>query len=59
MKPLGWYTLVFNLLVIAMFILHAAGRVDTPPFTLKEDILWAVFSLPMVVLGIMAARQRK
>ena len=58
MKALGWYTLVFNLLVIALFILHAAGRVETPPFTVLEDIAWMVFSLPVLVLGIMAARRR-
>jgi hypothetical protein len=59
MRALGWYTLIFNLVVIALFVLHAAGRVDTPPFTIREDIAWMVFLLPVVVLGIMATRQRK
>ena len=59
MRALGWYTLIFNLLVIAMFILHAAGRIETPPFTVLEDLLWALFSVPVVILGIMATRYRR
>jgi hypothetical protein len=59
MRVLGWYTVLFNLIVIAMFILHAAGRIETPPFTALEDLLWALFSVPVVILGAMATRYRK
>ena len=59
MRFLGWYALVFNLVVIAMFILHAAGRIETPPFTVLEDVVWAVVSVPVVILGAMATRHRK
>ena len=58
MRALGWYTLVFNLLVIALFILLAAGRIDKPPFSALEDIVWAVALIPVAVLGAIAARQR-
>ena len=59
MRFLGWYALVFNLVVIAMFILHAAGRIETPPFSKLEDIVWALVSVPVVILGAMATRYRK
>jgi hypothetical protein len=59
MRFLGWYTLLFNLVVIAMFILHAADRIETPPFTVLEDLLWALFSVPAVILGALATRYRK
>jgi hypothetical protein len=59
MRLLGWYTLLFNLAVIALFILHAAGRIETPPFTALEDFAWAILSIPVVILGAMATRYRK
>lgn len=59
MKALAWFTAVFNLVVIVLFILHAVGAVNTPPFTALEDLLWALFSLPAVILGISVIRQKK
>ena len=59
MKFLAWYTVFFNLAIIALFILHAAGVVDKPPFSQLEDIVWAVFTVPVVILGIWAAMKAK
>jgi hypothetical protein len=59
MRYLGWYTLILNLVIIGMFVLHAAGRIETPPFSKMEDIAWALVSVPVVILGAMATRYRK
>lgn len=57
MKALAWYTIIFNLVVIILFVLHAAGAVATPPFTTLEDVLWALFTVPAVILGILIIRK--
>ncbi|MDO8578935.1 MAG: hypothetical protein Q7R50_07145 [Dehalococcoidales bacterium] len=59
MKFLAWYTIFFNLAIIALFILHAAGMVSKPPFSQLEDIVWAVFTVPVVILGIWAVTKAK
>ncbi|MBI2836208.1 MAG: hypothetical protein HYX85_00750 [Chloroflexi bacterium] len=59
MKLLGWYTVIFNLAVIVLFILHAAGMVKTPPFTVREDLAWAVFSVPVLILGLRVIKRPK
>jgi hypothetical protein len=59
MKFLAYYTILFNLAIIALFILHAAGIVNKPPFSQLEDIVWAVFTVPVVLLGIWAATKAK
>ncbi len=59
MKFLAWYTVLFNLAIIALFILHAAGMVNKPPFSPLEDIVWAVFTVPVVILGVWAATKAK
>ena len=57
MKGMAWYTVIFNLVVIILFILHAIGVVETPPFTTLEDIIWAVFLIPVVIFGILVVRK--
>ena len=59
MKFLAWYTVIFNLAIIALFVLHAGGMVKTPPFSPLEDIVWAVFTVPVVTLGIWATTKAK
>jgi len=59
MKALAWFTAIFNLVVIVLFILHAAGAVATPPLSALEDLLWALFSLPAVIVGVSVIRQKK
>ena len=59
MKGLAWYTIIFNSLVIIAFILTAAGVVEKPPFTVLEDITWAVFTVPVLILGILIVRRPK
>jgi len=59
MKFLAYYTIIFNLAIIALFVLQAAGMVNKPPFTPVEDIVWAVCTVPVVILGIWAAAKAK
>jgi hypothetical protein len=59
MKALAWYTIIFSILVIIMFILFLTGVVDTPPFTNFEAIVWAVFMLPQIYLGYMVLRKKE
>lgn len=59
MKALAWYTVIFNLAVIVLFLLHAAGMVKTPPFTVREDLAWAVFTVPVVILGFRVIKRPK
>ena len=59
MKFLAWYTVIFNLAIIILFVLHAGGMVNTPPFTSLEDIVWAVFTVPVIILGIWAVTKAK
>ncbi len=59
MKALAWFTVIFNLIVVVLFVLQAAGMVSKPPFTALEDLLWALFSLPAVIVGFSVARQKK
>ncbi|MDP2729251.1 MAG: hypothetical protein Q8O55_02055 [Dehalococcoidales bacterium] len=58
MKGLAWYTIIFNLLLILLYILVSAGVVDAPPFSWLESILWIVFTLPVVILGVLVIRER-
>ncbi len=57
MNALAWYTVIFNLVLIILFILTAAEVVETPPFSWLETIIWAVFTVPVVVLGILVIRE--
>ena len=59
MKALAWYTAIFNGLLIILFIITAAGVVAKPPFSALEDILWAVFTVPVLILGILVIRRQK
>ena len=59
MKLLAWYTVLFNLGIIGLFVMQAAGMVDKPPFTALEDIVWAVATVPVVILGIWAITKTK
>jgi hypothetical protein len=59
MKFLAIYTIVFNLVIIALFVLQSAGKVSKPPFSPTEDIVWAVCTVPVVILGIWAATKAK
>ena len=58
MKALAWYTIIFEGMVLIGFILNAAGIVGMPPFTRFEVTAWAVFTVPVFILGILAARRR-
>ena len=57
MKALAWYTVIYNLVLIILLILTSAGVVDTPPFSWLETIVWAVFTVPVVILGIRVIRE--
>ena len=57
MKALAWYTVIFNSLIIIVLILAAVGVVPPAPFTLIEDIVWAVFTVPVLILGILVVRE--
>jgi len=59
MKFLAWYTVLFNLGIIGLFVMQAAGKVAKPPFSALEDIVWAVFTVPVVILGIWATTKAK
>ena len=59
MKALAVYTIIFNGLLIILFILAAAGIMQKPPFTVLEDLLWAIFTVPVFIFGILAARRYK
>ncbi|MFC1862046.1 hypothetical protein ACFLT4_03620 [Chloroflexota bacterium] len=56
MKALAWYTVIFNGLLIIALILAAVGVVPPAPFSLLEDIAWAVLTLPVLILGILLIR---
>ncbi len=57
MKALAWYTAIFNILIIIIFILSMAGLVPSPPFTTFEGVVWAVLTVPVVILGILVIRR--
>ena len=57
MKALAWYTAIFNILIIIVFILSMAGLVPPPPFTTLEGIAWAVLTVPVVLLGILVIKR--
>ncbi|MDP3879256.1 MAG: hypothetical protein Q8Q07_02980 [Dehalococcoidales bacterium] len=57
MKALAWYTVIFNLLLVVLFILTSAGIVEAPPFSWLETVLWAVFMLPVIILGVRVIRE--
>ena len=59
MKALAWYTIIFSILVIIAFILFLAGVINTPPFSKFEAIVWAVFMLPQIYLGVMVLRKKE
>ena len=59
MKALAWYSIIFSILVIIAFILFMVDVIDTPPFTSFEAILWAVFMLPQVILGVLVLRKKE
>ena len=58
MKLLAWYSILFSILVIIAFILFMAGVLNPPPFTDLESIVWAVFMLPQIYLGVMVLRKK-
>ncbi len=53
MKALAWYTAIFNILIIIIFILAMVGLVPPPPFTALEGILGVEMTVPVVILGIL------
>ena len=53
MRALGWYTIIFNILIIIAFILTMTGVIPKPPFTALEGALWIVATVPVLILGIM------
>ncbi|MBI4303802.1 MAG: hypothetical protein HY665_05645 [Chloroflexi bacterium] len=59
MKALAWYTIIYNGLLIIAFILTAAGLIEAPPFTVLEDLVWALFTVPVLILGILCIRRSK
>ncbi|HJX14067.1 MAG TPA: hypothetical protein VJ377_11155 [Dehalococcoidales bacterium] len=59
MKALAWYSVVFSILVIIAFILFLVGVIAEPPFTTSEAVVWAVLTIPVVVLGIMVIRKKE
>ncbi len=59
MKALAWYTIIFNGLLIIALILTAVGIVPPAPFSLFEDIAWAVLTVPVLILGILAVKETR
>ncbi len=59
MKALAWYTVILNVLLVLLFVLLAVGAVEKPPLSALEDILWAVFTVPVVIFGILVLRKGK
>ena len=59
MKALAWYSIIFSILVIIAFILFITGAINPPPFTNFETIVWAVFMLPQIYLGVMVLRKKE
>ncbi|MFC1987425.1 hypothetical protein ACFLVH_02645 [Chloroflexota bacterium] len=57
MKALAWYTIIFNAIIIIVLILTGIGIIPPAPFTLLEDIVWAVLSVPVLILGILAVKK--
>lgn len=57
MKALAWYTTIFSIVVILLFILLTIGLVPPPPLTAFEDLAWAVLTVPVVILGIMVIKK--
>ena len=57
MKALAWYTVVFNLVLIILFILTSAGVVEAPPFSWLETILWAILTVPVIILGFLVIKR--
>lgn len=57
MKILAWYTACLNTLIIIALILLAADVIDSPPFSVYEDIFWIVLTLPVVLFGIRVIRK--
>ncbi len=57
MKGLAWYTVIFNLVLIILYILASAGVVEPAPFSWLEAIIWVVFTVPVVILGILIIRE--
>ena len=57
MKALAWYTAVFSVLIILVFILSTAGLVPPPPLATFEGIVWAVLTVPVVILGILVIKR--
>ncbi len=57
MRVLAWYTAIFNILIIIVFILAMTGLVPPPPFTTFEGAAWAVLTVPVVFLGILVIKR--
>lgn len=57
MRVLAWYTAIFNILIIIVFILAMTGLIPPPPFTTFEGIVWAVLTVPVVLLGVLMIRR--
>lgn len=52
MRALGWYAIIFNILVIIAFILTMTGVIPKPPFSTLEGILWIAATVPVIILGV-------
>ena len=59
MKVLGWYTFVFNAVIVLLLVLVSAGVIGPPPFTWFETLLWGIFSIPVFIFSWTMARSRK
>ncbi len=59
MKVLGWYTVIFNVALILMLVLTSAGVAKKPPFSWFETLIWAVFTIPIIILGWVTAKSAK
>ena len=57
MRALAWYTAIFNVLIIIVFILSMVGLVPPPPFTTLEGAVWVVLTVPVVILGILVIKR--
>jgi hypothetical protein len=59
MKVLGWYTFVFNAVIVLLLVLASAGVIGPPPFTWFETLLWGIFTAPVLIMAWTIARSNK
>ncbi|MBI4187943.1 MAG: hypothetical protein HY529_01925 [Chloroflexi bacterium] len=59
MKGLAWYTVIFNVVLIILYILTSAKVMKPAPFSWLETIVWVIFTVPVIILGIQVIKQSK